>query len=92
MFDQQPIEAATMADACARAYAATGDPAWHDGVELAIGWFLGANDVGVPVGDLDHGAGYDGLGPSGVNLNQGTESTLALITTLQHASAMAANW
>ena len=92
MFDQQPIEAATMADACARAYAATGDPAWHEGVELAIGWFLGGNDVGVPVGDLDHGAGYDGLETNGVNLNQGTESTLALITTLQHASTMATNW
>jgi hypothetical protein len=90
MFDQQPIEAATMADACARAYAATGDPAWHDGLELAIGWFLGANDVGAFVGDVDHGAGYDGLTADGVNLNQGTESTLALITTLQHARAMAA--
>jgi len=92
MFDQQPIEVATMADACARAYLATGDPAWQAGLELAIGWFLGANDVGVPVGDLDHGAGYDGLEANGVNLNQGTESTLALITTLQHASEMAPNW
>lgn len=89
MFDQQPIEAATMADACARAYVATGDPAWHEGLELAIGWFLGVNDVGLPVADLDRGAGYDGLEANGVNLNQGTESTLALITTLQHARAMA---
>ncbi len=88
-FDQQPIEAAAMADACARAYAVTGDPAWLDGVDLAIGWFLGANDVGVPVGDVDRGAGYDGLEVDGVNRNQGTESTLALITTLQHARAMA---
>jgi hypothetical protein len=89
MFDQQPIEAATMADACARAYAVTGDPAWHDGLDLAIGWFLGANDVGVPVGDVDHGAGYDGLEIGGVNRNRGTESTLALITTLQYARARA---
>jgi hypothetical protein len=89
MFDQQPIEAATMADACARAYGATGEPAWHEGLKLAIGWFLGANDVGLPVADLGRGAGYDGLEANGVNLNQGTESTLALITTLQHARAMA---
>ncbi len=88
MFDQQPIEAATMADACARASVVTGDPVWHEGLDLAIGWFLGANDVGVPVGDVDHGAGYDGLEIGGVNRNQGTESTLALITTLQHARAM----
>jgi hypothetical protein len=89
MFDQQPIEAAAMADACARAFVVTGDPAWHDGVDLAIGWFLGANDAGLPVGDGDCGGGYDGLEAHGVNRNQGTESTLAWITTLQHARARA---
>ena len=89
MFDQQPIEAATMADACVRAYAVTGDHAWPDGLALAVGWFLGANDVGVAVCDVDRGAGYDGLEADGVNRNQGTESTLALITTLQHARTMA---
>jgi hypothetical protein len=89
MFDQQPIEAAAMADACARAYSVTADPAWGRGVGLAVGWFLGANDVGVAVGDFDRGAGYDGLEASGVNENQGTESTLALITALQHARALA---
>ena len=61
MFDQQPIEAATMADACARAFAVTGDQVWRDGLDRCVDWFLGANDVGVPVGDLDRGAGYDGL-------------------------------
>jgi hypothetical protein len=90
MFDQQPIEAAAMADACARAYAVTGEQAWHDGVTRSVEWFLGANDVGVPVGHLDRGAGYDGLERDGVNRNEGTESTLAMITTLQHARAMVA--
>ena len=90
MFDQQPIEAAAMADACVHArYEVTGDPAWRDGLDLAVGWFLGANDVGVPVGDVDLGAGYDGLEAGGVNRNQGTESTLALITTLQHDRTIA---
>ena len=88
MFDQQPIEAASMADACARAYEVTADSAWIEGIELAAGWFLGANDVGLPVADVERGAGYDGLETGGVNLNQGAESTLALITTLQHARAM----
>jgi hypothetical protein len=90
MFDQQPIEAAAMADACARAYAVTGDRVWLDGVTRSVEWFLGANDVGVPVGDLARGAGYDGLEVDGVNLNEGTESTLALITSLQHARTLAA--
>src|SRR3954447_10774704 len=82
LFDQQPIEAATMADACARAFAVTADPLWSDGVARCIGWFLGANDIGVEMHD-DRGAGFDGLQVGGVNLNQGAESTLALITTLQ---------
>ena len=90
MFDQQPIEVAAMADACARAYAVTGDQVWLDGVNRSVEWFLGANDVGIPVGDLERGAGYDGLEIDGINRNEGTESTLALITTLQHAHTMAA--
>ena len=84
-FDQQPIEVAAMADACARAAAVTGDSGWRAGIELACGWFLGANDVGVVMWDPRTGGGYDGLQVTGPNLNQGTESTLALIATLQHA-------
>lgn len=84
-FDQQPIEAAAMADACARAQSVTGDPAWGRGVDLAIGWFLGENDVGAVMWDVETGGGYDGLHATGPNLNQGAESTIALISTLQHA-------
>jgi len=84
-FDQQPIEVAAMAEACARAAAVTGDSGWRAGIELACGWFLGANDVGVVMWDPRTGGGYDGLQVTGPNLNQGTESTLALIATLQHA-------
>ena len=89
MFDQQAIETAAMADACARALAVTGQAIWSDGLARSIGWFLGANDVGVPLGDFERGAGFDGLERDGVNRNEGAESTLALITTLQHARAMA---
>jgi hypothetical protein len=89
MFDQQPIEAAAMADACARAFALTGENVWRDGLTLSVDWFLGANDSGVVVFDADHGACFDGLQADGVNLNEGTESTLALITVLQHARTAA---
>jgi hypothetical protein len=84
-YDQQPIEVAALADAGATAAAATGDPAWDLVVAQAIGWFLGDNDVGVSMWDPDTGGGYDGLTEHGPNLNQGAESTLALISTLQHA-------
>jgi hypothetical protein len=83
--DQQPIEVAALADACARAATVTCDPVWDVGVRQAVGWFLGDNDVGTPMWDPATGGGYDGLTPHGPNLNQGAESTLALISTLQHA-------
>ncbi|MFD6563226.1 glycosyltransferase [Micromonospora profundi] len=83
--DQQPIEVAAFADACATAAMVTGDPVWDDGVRQAIGWFLGDNDIGTPMWDPQTGGGYDGLTAHGPNLNQGAESTLALISTLQHA-------
>jgi hypothetical protein len=84
-FDQQPIEVAALADACARAHAVTGGDDWQRGVDLAIGWFAGDNDVGVMMWDTETNGGYDGLTPTGPNLNQGAESTLALTSTLQHA-------
>lgn len=83
--DQQPIEVAALADACATAATVTGDPDWETGVRQAIGWFLGDNDLGTPMWDPATGGGYDGLTAHGPNLNQGAESTLALISTLQHA-------
>jgi len=85
-FDQQPIEVAALADACARAHALTGDSQWRDGVDVAVEWFGGANDLGVAMSDAVTGGGFDGLTPHGPNLNQGAESTLALITTMQHGA------
>jgi glycosyltransferase involved in cell wall biosynthesis len=84
-FDQQPVEAGTMADACARAFDATGDPVWADRAELAAAWFLGLNDVGVTLLDVRTGGCKDGLERDGVNENEGAESTIALIGALQQA-------
>lgn len=83
-FDQQPIEVAALADACARAAAVTGQQEWHVAVDLAVAWFEGDNDLGVAMWDPRTGAGYDGLTATGANLNRGAESTLALLTTMQH--------
>jgi hypothetical protein len=35
--------------------------------------------------DAQTGGGFDGLQRSGANLNQGAESTLAFLSTMQHA-------
>ncbi|MBL7494975.1 glycosyltransferase [Frankia sp. CNm7] len=90
-FDQQPIEAAAIADACARAYAATGQNRWLTGLGRAHGWFLGANDTGMPLVDTATGGCHDGLEAEGRNANQGAESTLALLSTAQHAHRLLAS-
>lgn len=82
-FDQQPIEAAALADACGRAFLLTGNIGYVAGVNRAVAWFLGENDTHVPMYDAQTGGGYDGLERDGRNDNQGAESTIALISTLQ---------
>jgi hypothetical protein len=87
-FDQQPIEVAAIAGACARAAAVDADARWAQGVARAEAWFFGANDVGCAMWDPETGGGFDGLHAMGPNLNQGTESGLALLATVQHARAL----
>ncbi len=83
-FDQQPIEVASLADACARAAAVDSSPLWPAGVRAAAAWFQGDNDAGRLMWDPETGGGFDGLHADGVNRNQGAEATLAVISTLQH--------
>jgi len=84
-FDQQPIEVSTLADACGSAFRITRQPSWLTGVDLAWDWFGGDNDSATPMFDPHTGGGYDGLERHGRNLNQGAESTLAMLATAQQA-------
>ncbi len=84
-FDQQPIEVAALADACATAYRITRDAQWLDGIRLAWRWFLGDNDSATVMFDPRTGGGFDGLESDGRNGNQGAESTLAMLSTAQQA-------
>ncbi len=81
-FDQQPIEAWAMVDACIRAGEITGDGTWGGYAEAAAEWFFGRNDVGVALYEPVTGAGYDGLTPDGVNSNRGAESTLSALAAV----------
>ncbi|MFG1791844.1 glycosyltransferase [Nocardia sp. NPDC049149] len=87
-FDQQPIEVGALADACARAYDDTSDQRWKDAVRMCEAWFRGANDISTPLIDPASGGCCDGLEPTGINENQGAESTLALLSTLQQANRL----
>lgn len=84
-FAQRPIEVSTLADACARAAAIDSSAMWPEGIAAAADWFHGANDSGQAMWDPQTGGGFDGLLKDGVDRNQGTESTLALLSTFQHA-------
>ena len=85
-FDQQPIEVSSLADAGAIAWDLSGDARWVDLLRNCVSWFEGHNDNRIPMVNPRTGGGYDGLTRSGVNLNQGAESTLAMLTTLQYRS------
>lgn len=76
-FDQQPVEAWAMVDACDAAFTASGDAVWQEQARNAYLWFLGKNELGLALGDPDTGECYDGLIPTGVNRNRGAESILA---------------
>jgi hypothetical protein len=81
-FDQQPVEAGATVSACLEAYRVTRDEHWRDEAWLAFDWFLGDNDLQIPLYDSGTGGCRDGLHPERVNQNQGAESTLALLMAL----------
>lgn len=82
-FDQQPIEVAALAEAAWRAFCVTRDVTWLASLDRCVAWFLGLNDAGLVLYDPVTGGGRDGLHANGVNENQGAESTLAALTTIQ---------
>jgi len=81
-FDQQPVEAQAMVSACLEAFRATQDAGWSREAKRAFEWFLGRNDLGLPLYDSSTGGCGDGLHHDRVNENQGAESTLAFHLSL----------
>jgi len=81
-FDQQPIDAHALLDACLEAYNVTQDTRWITEANRCLEWFLGRNDLGESLYDHSTGGCRDGLLAEGVNQNQGAESTLAWILSL----------
>jgi len=81
-FDQQPVEAQAMVSACLEAARITGDKRWRKEARRAFEWFLGRNDLNLPIYDPTTGGCRDGLHPDRANENQGAESTLAFIQAL----------
>lgn len=78
-FDQQPLEAHGLIDACLAAAEITGDEAWAQRAWRCFQWFHGDNDLGEPLYHPETGGCQDGLTATGPNQNQGAESTLAYL-------------
>lgn len=89
-FDQQPIEATALLLAAEAALDATGEPRFVAAMELAYAWYLGRNDMDLPIGHPLRGAGSDGLTPFGLNTNEGAESTLMWLVAAEHIRAQRA--
>jgi hypothetical protein len=82
MFDQQPLEATATISACLAAWEAVGDPKWKSEALHAFSWFLGHNDLSLPLIDLETGSCHDGLHPDRVNENRGGESVVSYLLSL----------
>ena len=81
-FDQQPIEAKAMVEACVKAFNVTRDHTWFENAVMCFNWFLGHNDLNMPLYDPKTGGCRDGLMADGINQNQGAESSLAWLLSL----------
>ena len=81
-FDQQPVEACATVSACLEVYKLTEESQWFDEAQRVFRWFLGKNDLQVPLYDATTGGCKDGLHPDRINENQGAESTLSFLMAL----------
>lgn len=82
IFDQQPIEAASTVMMLRAAYDATQKEKYLTLQRKAFDWFLGQNELRIPLYDFKTKGCYDGLLRDGVNTNQGAESTLSFLLSL----------
>ena len=81
-FDQQPVEAAGTVMMLRAAYDATQNERFLKLQRKAFDWFLGQNDLHIPLYDFRTKGCNDALTCDGVNTNQGAESTLSFLLSL----------
>jgi len=78
-FDQQAIETMAMVLMHFQAYTTFRKPQYIEKMFLSYKWFLGENTLRAPLYDHETKGCCDGLLPTGINRNQGAESTLAYL-------------
>jgi glycosyltransferase involved in cell wall biosynthesis len=87
-FDQQPIEALDMIEACQEAHQVAREAKWSAHARQCLEWYLGRNDLDAPLYDPETGGCRDGLTANGPNRNQGAEATLCwFLSLLSHCKS-----
>lgn len=79
LYDQQAIETMAMVLMNFQAYELFRKPEYIEKMFLCYKWFLGENSLRAPLYDYETKGCCDGLLPTGINRNQGAESTLAYL-------------
>jgi glycosyltransferase involved in cell wall biosynthesis len=79
VYDQQAIETMAMVLMHFQAYQTFRKPQYIEKMFLSYKWFLGENTLRAPLYDHETKGCCDGLLPTGINRNQGAESTLAYL-------------
>ena len=78
-YDQQPIEASCMVEACITASRLFRVNLYRLRAREAFEWFHGKNSLGLNLVDKDNFTCFDGLTPEGLNQNKGAESTISYL-------------
>ena len=79
-YDQQPIDAGCMVEAYLTAYKITKQKHYYDKAWISFDWFFEKNSSKQIIYDTVTGGCFDGLPVSGVNRNQGAESTIVYLS------------
>ncbi len=88
-YAQQPIDAMAIVMMFYQASVVTGDKHYLDRMVASFMWFLGENDMRIPLYDFETRGCCDGLESRGVNRNQGAESILAYL--ISHLTVLLAH-
>ncbi len=77
LFAQQPIDAMAMVVLYDSIHQLKKDNASKEKLQISFKWFLGLNDLDLPLYDVDTCGCNDGIEEFSINRNQGAESTIA---------------
>ena len=80
LWDQQPVDVLKLCLAASKAADITGEGRYEEIAVRCREWFYGANDAGISMVSAEGGC-YDGIGETGVNLNQGAEAAISYLIT-----------